>query len=311
MRALVLHGGAIGDFVLTLGVIQGMRAAANVTLIGRTTVAELAAPRNGIDAFYDLDAGGFHALFQPGAVPNDRARRAIAGHELAVSFLGDLPVVEAQLRALGVARVVSIDPRPRPEHALHITEQWRADLTKAGVSISHCEPHVTVPASELGAARTEFARLFESRDAGVIILHPGSGSPDKCWPVAKWTALVRPLRERGLACATLVGPAERERFSPGELAPLLASAPALETASLAGVAAWLAASRAFVGNDSGISHLAAAVGASVIAIFGPTDPATWRPLSKKTTIVHQAGGWPCENDVLQSLLSLPAFQAQI
>ena len=51
------------------------------------------------------------------------------------------------------------------------------------------------------------------------------------------------------------------------------------------LAKWLASARLYIGNDSGITHLAAAVGTPVVAIFGPTDPAVWAPRGERVAVV--------------------------
>ena len=51
------------------------------------------------------------------------------------------------------------------------------------------------------------------------------------------------------------------------------------------LACWLQTARLYIGNDSGITHLAAAVGVPVVAIFGPTDPAVWAPRGDRVRVV--------------------------
>ncbi len=299
MRMLVLHGGAIGDFILTLGLIQSLRVAVRaewVTLIGRGTIRELAGPDNGIDRFCDLDAGGFHALFGSSAL-DGRAADAIAGHQLAINLLGEAAALDARLVSAGVGRVISIDPRPRTGTNEHITTQWSRDLVRAGIDLRVRPAVIRVPADELAAARDHPAFA----GAAPIVLHPGSGSRAKCWPLENWAGLANRLRERGRACVTLLGPAERERFAGADLSQLLKVAAAVESESLLRVAAWLSLARAYIGNDSGISHLAAAVEARTLAIFGPTAPTVWRPYSDTTEVIGSGTPhWPSLSDVLHS-----------
>lgn len=302
MRTLVIHGGAIGDFVLTLGLIQALRrwGARHVTLIGRSTSRELAVPACGIDAFFDLDAGGFHALFQDSAEPDARVRNAVTGHDLAIGLLGRLPAMEFQLRACGIPQIALIDPRPRDGLNRHITNQWADDLARAGIPVAPMPPRIPIAPADRDAARAELTRLVPGAGSPPVIVHPGSGSQTKCYPSPRMAALVDALRDAGLPRAILVGPAERERWSAGEAALWEASGPLLESTSLARVAAWLSQGAAFIGNDSGMTHLAAAVGAAVVAVFGPTDPAIWRPLSPRAVVVR-APGWSAPGDVLQRL----------
>lgn len=96
---------------------------------------------------------------------------------------------------------------------------------------------------------------------GAIVLHPFSGSAKKNWPLAHFHALA----------AMLPGPVA------WTCGPEEALAGAVRFAGLDELAAWLAGARLYIGNDSGITHLAAAVGTPVLALFGPTDPSIWCP----------------------------------
>src|SRR6185436_8483176 len=96
-----------------------------------------------------------------------------------------------------------------------------------------------------------------------IVLAPGAGSPAKVWP--GFDALARELTAQGLPWRFLVGPDDPPRPD------------AWSDLTLREVAALAARSIVWVGNDSGPTHLAAAAGARVAALFGPTDPAIWAP----------------------------------
>jgi hypothetical protein len=102
------------------------------------------------------------------------------------------------------------------------------------------------------------------KPGGYAVIHPFSGSPRKNWPLDKFRALARRL-ERAMPVCWCSGPED----------------PPLENAvripDLYDLACWLAGARLYIGNDSGVTHLAAAVGVPVLALFGPTDPAVWGP----------------------------------
>jgi hypothetical protein len=96
------------------------------------------------------------------------------------------------------------------------------------------------------------------------VIHPFSGSARKNWPLAKFRALAEKL-ERVMPV----------KWCAGEEDPPLAGAARID--NLGELASWLAKARMYIGNDSGITHLAAAVGTAVLALFGPTDPEVWAP----------------------------------
>ena len=122
----------------------------------------------------------------------------------------------------------------------------------------------------------------------MIVIHPGSGSRRKVWPLERFEALIRYL-ERHLRSRTAIvlGPAEgteiqKDLKGMGERVPVL-----VEGLSILEVASVIEGCRLFVGNDSGISHLAAALGLPTVAIFGPTDPMVWSPRGEEVAVIQR------------------------
>lgn len=117
---------------------------------------------------------------------------------------------------------------------------------------------------QVGAAPGAVPRLpLQAASAGYAVIHPFSGSPKKNWPLDRFRAAAS-LLERRMPVFWCAGPEEE---LPG----------AVRFPDLRGLARWLAAAAVFLGNDSGISHLAAACGVPVVALFGPTGPRVWAP----------------------------------
>jgi lipopolysaccharide heptosyltransferase III len=98
-----------------------------------------------------------------------------------------------------------------------------------------------------------------------VAIHPFSGSPRKNWPLERYRELAGRLEWPVEWCAELDG--------------------AVRIDNLYELGCWLATARMYIGNDSGITHLAAAVGVPVVAIFGPTDPAVWAPRGENVRVV--------------------------
>ncbi|MCX6599065.1 MAG: glycosyltransferase family 9 protein [Acidobacteria bacterium] len=98
-----------------------------------------------------------------------------------------------------------------------------------------------------------------------ILVHPFSGSPVKDWPLERWDALAPRL-----GAEFAIGRDRRPLFE-----------------DLYQLACWLASAKLYVGNDSGITHLAAAVGTPVVALFGPTDPGIWAPRGEQVVIIKK------------------------
>ena len=135
---------------------------------------------------------------------------------------------------------------------------------------------------------------------------PGSGSPDKCWPVPRFATVLEWLSRR-VPAVVLWGPAEEARregldrfLPPNRLSP----------ATPVELAEALAGARLYIGNDSGPGHLAAAVGTPTISLFGPTDPSLWRPLGSRSTVIKAPGSSMESLTVEEVLRSVEAELAQ-
>ncbi len=124
-------------------------------------------------------------------------------------------------------------------------------------------------APRIPLAPVDVAAAAVAPERRAIVVHPFSGSARKNWPMSKFRALAERLPGPLEWCA-----APHEQL-PG----------ARKIENLYDLGCWLAGARAFVGNDAGIAHLAAAVGAPVVAIFGPTDPVVWAPRGPRVRIV--------------------------
>lgn len=288
---LVLHQGAIGDFLLTMSVIQPaaeMWKVERVVAIASASSASLAAGRSVIDRCVHPDAVGFHSLFAPRGPLNVTLQSLLDQARWVLSFLGGSETpVHRRLIAYTGGQVIGIDPRPTPATLAgrtHITDQWAADFARAGGPVVGPQPGTLQfdPPTADASGRTE------RREAALVVLHPGSGGRAKCWPTDRFVALADRLAP--VRIGWMLGPTELE--SEGEPArsvrarvratgePLIAE-PDLEDA----VRALLALRPAgYVGNDGGMTHVAAALGVPTVAIFGPTVSTVWRPLGAHVAV---------------------------
>jgi len=105
------------------------------------------------------------------------------------------------------------------------------------------------------------------------ILHPFSGSAKKNWPIERWLQLAQQIEPRMRVC-WCCGPED-------DLPDAVVIPDLLELAQ------WISRATVFIGNDSGITHLAAAAGTAVIALFGPTDPVIWTPRGSDVKVIHR------------------------
>ena len=289
---LLLHGGALGDCVLTLHLAAGVRAAlpkARVEMVARSPVAAFAAGRGPVDAACHPDVIGLHHLFADTSPP-DELRGRLGRFDRVLSFLGgpEAPASRVLGEVLG-RRVLFVDPAPRPDAPqTHITGQWRDALSRQGLAARPPgRPLLHVRPAERLAAREELARLAGGHGP-LVVFHPGSGGAAKCCPLPVLEEALRLRQEAGDTPLWMMGPAERERSGPDLGRRLAETAPVILEESIPRAAALLGGADAFVGNDAGMTHLAAALALPTVALFGPTSPAVWRPLGGAVAVMSFA-----------------------
>jgi ADP-heptose:LPS heptosyltransferase len=121
---------------------------------------------------------------------------------------------------------------------------------------------------------------------GSIVIHPGAGSANKCWPIDRFIELAGRFRAEGRRVRFIIGEVERERWTSGEIDALRQAGDVTEPANYLQLLDALQPASLFVGNDSGPSHLAAIIGVPTFTLFGPTDPAQWKPLGPQTATLR-------------------------
>jgi ADP-heptose:LPS heptosyltransferase len=119
---------------------------------------------------------------------------------------------------------------------------------------------------------------------GPVVIHPGSGAKRKCWPPDRFLSLAERLRAAGHEVRVLVGEVELETWTPAELDRFAAAA--ARPATYVELLDELKGASAFVGNDTGPSHLAGIIGVPTIALFGPSNAAHWRPLGPRVRVLQ-------------------------
>jgi heptosyltransferase-2 len=162
------------------------------------------------------------------------------------------------------------------------------------------------PLQSLGLSLTDpAARLFptdEDRNTVryfrecTIALHPGSGSETKNWPIENWIKLGDVLVAKGHRLLIVAGEADSARTQKFRAAWKDESVQFAEHFALPHLAALLE-EMSFIGHDSGISHIAAAVGARCLLLFGWTDPAIWAPRNENVTVLRAPEGKIADLDV--------------
>jgi hypothetical protein len=211
----------------------------------------------------------------------DEARRVLAPFDGVIAYTSNEELVRGIAAAAPRAQVVSRGPLP-PTSGPHAA-RWLAEAVRPfGADPNTPTPLLQPTADEIGCSRTWLDRL----GARFLAIHPGSGSAGKNWPADRFTSVVDAVAA-GQPWLLVEGPADRDAAVPLARRDGAVRARELPARVLGTV---LARAGVYVGNDSGVSHLAAAWGAPVVALFGPTDPALWAPVGPRVTVVRSPDG---------------------
>jgi hypothetical protein len=270
-RRLVYHAGALGDFITALPAIRSWRGGTiarggdETALLGRPAHAALAHPP--FAAAWDAGSAPFAPLFSSGA--GDEAgwlRRLLAEVRTALLFSPATSPLADNLRALGVTEILRQDPFPAVR--VSVVDYHLALVGGAGDSI---------PVVATARGDPPFAV-----DAETVAVAPGSGSVAKNWPLERFEAIAARLKRRGWKVVWVLGPAEESVALPKERV-------VWRNVSLPVLAAAFSRCGLYVGNDSGVSHLAAAAGCATVALFGASDPVVWAPRGRTVRVVTSPG----------------------
>ena len=287
-RMLVIRGGAVGDLIVTLPALGTLRRAfprATIELLGNPRRASLAQHPRYVDRVIDLERWDLYRLFSQQPTLSQGLATFLSSFALMLSYLPVPDVTFAtNLRRYCQGEILTWQPHPPP--GVHITDHLLQPVTRFARQPCDACPHVYLdPAAPEFAAR--FWQTAGLPDQGVVAFHPGSGGAYKLWPLAGWEQIMTWTAQQGLQGLIISGPAEQAHNAhlahPAHFPPW----PWAQNLPLPHLAALLARCQVVVGHDSGITHLAAAVGTTTLALFGPTDPLVWGPRSHRACVL-----WP-------------------
>lgn len=275
MRTLVIHLGGIGDFLLACPALVQLRRDGPIELVGVRERIELAVGGGIADAAHDQDQVELGSIF---STPSPRLRAFLGGFDRCIALMRPDDAMVETIRGCGVRRVVAFPGLPPSGWTRH-----------ASIYYLEC-----LGLDDPGPVRLAFDNVGDASPDADVVIHPGSGGRNKNWPIADYARLSEELKRRGRCVTWCIGPAEEQMTGPQPILPPM---------RLERLARALARTRLYIGNDSGITHLAAATGAPTVAIFGPTDPAIWAPRGENVRVVGGNGqGFPTFDQVLESVL---------
>ncbi len=280
-RILVIRGGAIGDFILTLPAIAALRGRfphVHLEVLGYPHIAHLALAGGLVDAVQPIEARALAGFFARGGDLAEELCDYFSEFDLIVSYLYDPDeIFQDNVARCSAAQFIVGPYRAAESQKIHATRSYLKPLERLAIFNADETPRLAIDSRPTTVNR--------------LAAHPGSGSARKNWPEARWRELFTHLIDRTDLNLLLVGgEAEGDRLQrlaaplPKHRCTLARSLPLVE---LAGV---LQPCAGFVGHDSGITHLAAALGLPCLVLWGGTVEEVWRPRGEKTVVVRESRG---------------------
>jgi hypothetical protein len=301
---LAIHPGALGDVLLAIPALRAVRTRAGgepLTLGAQPRVGALLVALGVVDEAVAFESLGLDALFLEGPLPERtwalaRARRVVCW------FGARDAVFVRRLREVcpDASVVASVG-----EHAL----VWEHLLRTVAAPPGSWRGPVVPPPALLDRGRALLREAGGNEAVPLLIVHPGAGSPAKCWPADGFVHVIAAARAAGWRVAVHEGIAGADATAAAALRSRLgAEAVGVRRPDLAALAGALAAARVYVGNDSGISHLAATLGVPSLVLFTRAT-LRWQPWgeSARPVVVSTASASAAEvTAVLRNVEALMA-----
>ena len=280
-RILVIRGGAIGDFILTLPAIAALRRQfpeAFLEVLGYPHIARLALAGGLADRVQSIEARALAEFFARHGDLQEELVEYFSEFDLIISYLYDPDqIFQTNVARCTRAQFIPAPHRPDETSRLHASRSFLKPLERLAIFDAD-------PVPDLGLSKQVSRR-------SQIALHPGSGSEQKNWPEEKWADLTQHLINLTAHNLLVIGgEAESDRVQRLGAALSPARVRFAQNLPLPELASLLNESTLFIGHDSGISHLAAAVGLPGLLLWGETDQEIWRPPSEKMVILTDDQG---------------------
>ena len=295
-RGVILQPGAIGDCILTLPLAAFMKdvlGLGSVDILGHSEYVGFLPGRTCIDSIRSIDSIALHRLFVDTKAfdlkDRDPLISTFSGYAWIVTFLGE-PDSNFEQNLIFTANcshsaeVITLSMKPPEGFSRHLTDFYIEHfISQSGLSLQARQVRpgdCSIKATDADIAQGKELLKETGLEPGqkLVVIQPGSGGLSKCWYLDNFLAVAKELDSKGIEVIFLLGPAEVDRFNDATIKKISRFARCLRDLSLAQVLGLLSYSNGFIGNDSGITHLAAALGVRTLAVFGPTNPVAYIPI---------------------------------
>lgn len=292
-HVLIFHQAALGDFVVTFPIAAAlgrMFPQSRISYVAPASKGALASRIIGVEAL-DVERD-WHLLHAQNAQLSEANLKTLAGAHMIVSFVSNPGDAWEQniARLAPEAKLIQLKTKPvddAPVLDAELPDALQNHIT--AVLVSQLAPWPMVQAGVRQILRSVLTRglpVARSHD-GAVVMHPGAGKPEKCWPIDHFIKLAEKLKRKRIPTRILLGEAELEKWPAEAVAQISAAADVHTPASYLDLLNHIVSGSIFVGNDSGPAHLAGIIGVPTIALFG-TSPDRWKPIGPNVKVVQGA-----------------------
>lgn len=290
-NVIIMHPGALGDVLLALPAMRALRASFPLhehLLIAGSGVGKLLQTCAEVDRAIAIEGSTMATLLAAGATVPANLRACLNRCDLFVCWMGDAGGdLALTSHGLGAQRVIFRSPFDGQWEGLHQSDRF-LETVRDVIGPGNYRSALRLPCSAVTRARGLITGTG-GPGLGVVALHPGSGSRHKCCQASLFGAACRELFARSYTPILLGGPADDTTLA--DAVTECAEPPPIYTGlDLVSIAGLLAYVDLYVGHDSGLTHLAAALHRPTIALFGPTQVHRWAPHGDHVRILT---GDPC------------------
>lgn len=286
-RILLYRSGAFGDTLLTLPALDTLRTRfpdARLTLAAHPAYAAPLKDACRVDAVLDANSVPFHLLHQDSSAGRDDLDRVLDGFDIAVLFTGSAEggAVTHRFNSNFPGQWILSPPFPPDGKQIHVADWMVHSLKPLGTEPGRSSPVPLRPSQESRENAHRLLRGMGLEESPIFGIHPGGGGRTKWPPPDTIARIAKEYRRKNPAHPFLIrGPADEEACE-AFLGHLGEALPILETSRLEVLAGVFSGSSAYLGGDSGVTHLAALCGAPALALFGPaSNPVQWGPIGDR------------------------------
>jgi ADP-heptose:LPS heptosyltransferase len=305
-RCLILQPSAVGDCILTLLLAKFLKDSLNLSeirIVGHTEYLSIFPGRTCIDKITSMESVDLHRLFADKnefqLADKDPLIRFFEDYDWIITFLGGHHSNFEQNLIFTVfsshsAEIITLELKPPETFQAHLSDFYiqqligQSSLIPKDSQIRRGDVLIKAAKTDITEGKKLLKDLNVKPSQKLAVIHPGSGSPRKSSHLDNFLAVAEKLSAKNAEVLFLLGPAEIEKFSKTALKNIHNTAKTLTNLSLIDVLRLLSCAELFVGNDSGITHLAAGLGIRTVAIFGPSNPVIYKPVGPNVTVLKNA-----------------------